>query len=281
MAFSAEISRQNPSCFLFIIDQSGSMLDNFNNPPKPKAQGVSDAINNLLQNLVIKCYVGGDDKPRDYYYVGILGYGQNVGSAFSGQLSSSNLNPISDIALNPARIEERTKKIDDGAGGLVDQKVKFPIWLDPVSQGGTPMTQAFQKANEIIETWLNQHPDCFPPTIIHVTDGESTDGDPSSEMQKLISKSSTDGNVLLFNLHLSNNPNAREIVFPGNKELLPDKYSEMLYNSASTLTSFMIETARKEYNLKVAENSKGFVLNGSLVSVISALSIGTKPSNLR
>ena len=279
MAYTAEISRQNPSCFLFVIDQSGSMSDNFSVPPKPKAQGVADAINKLLQNLVIKC--AKSEGIRDYYYIGVIGYGKDIASAFTGELAGNDIVPISEIANKPARIEERTKKVDDGAGGLVDQTVKFPIWFDAVSNNGTPMTQAFQKANSIIEGWLQQHPNCFPPTVIHITDGESTDGDPSSEMQKLTSQSSNDGNVLLFNLHLSDNPNARQLEFPGNTELLPDQYSQMLFKSASPLTSFMIDVAKKDYKLNVTENSKGFVLNGDLALIITAMEIGTRPSNLR
>lgn len=279
MAYSAEISRQNPSCFLFVIDQSGSMADNFSNPPKPKAQGVSDAINKLLSNLVIKC--AKSEGVRDYYYVGVLGYGKNIGPAFTGSIAGNDLVSISEIANNPARIEERTKKVDDGAGGLIDQKVKFPIWFDPTSSGGTPMTQAFQQANLIIENWIKQHPDCFPPTVIHITDGESTDGDPSNEMQNITNLSSSDGNTLLFNLHLSNNPNARTLEFPSNTEVLPDKYAELLFKSASQLTPFMLDIAKKEFNISVSDNSKGFVLNGDLALIITALEIGTRPSNLR
>ena len=81
-------------------------------------------------------------------------------------------------------------------------------------------------------------------------------------MQRLTSQSSNDGNVLLFNLHLSDNPNAKQLEFPSNTELLPDQYSQMLFKSASPLTSFMIDVAKKDYKLNVSENSRGFVLNG-------------------
>lgn len=54
--YSAEISRSNPTCFLFLVDQSGSMDDPFGGESgKRKAQGVSDAINRLLQTLVFRC----------------------------------------------------------------------------------------------------------------------------------------------------------------------------------------------------------------------------------
>jgi hypothetical protein len=280
MAYTAEISRNNPSCFLFVIDQSGSMSDNFGNQefPKRKAEGVSDAINRLLQNLVIKC--AKSEGVRDYYYVGVIGYGVTVGPAFSGALVGKELVPISEIANNPARIEERNKKVDDGAGGLIDQKVKFPIWFDPIANGGTPMTEGFRVANKFISDFIAQHPSCFPPVIIHITDGESTDGNPTSEMKSLLDKASDDGNVLLFNLHLSSR-NTQAISFPDNASNLPDEYAKMLFETASSLTPFMRNIAKQDYALDLSDGAKGFVLNGDLSLVITALDIGTRPSNLR
>lgn len=279
MAYTAEISRQNPSCFLFLIDQSGSMSDNIRGLEISKAQVLADAINKLLSNLCIKCSKDGDI--RNYYYIGVIGYGSSVGFALSGNLAGKDLVSVKEIGDNPAKIVEKTKKSPDGAGGLVDETVKFPIWFEPVASGGTPMAQAFAKANQIIDTWLAQYPDCFPPTIIHITDGEATDGDPKEEMKKIVAKTSSDGNVLLFNLHVSSNPNARTIEFPSNNESLPDQYSQMLFETASPLTEFMISIAKNEYSLNVSENSKGFVLNGDLALIITALDIGTRPSNLR
>lgn len=110
MPYSAEISRANPSCFLFLIDQSGSMADPFGagESNRRKADGVADAINRLLQNLVIKC--AKEEGVRDYYHVGVVGYGAHVGPAFSGSLTARELVPVSDIGNMPARVEERTKK---------------------------------------------------------------------------------------------------------------------------------------------------------------------------
>src|SRR5947209_14733564 len=154
MPYTAEISRSNPSCFLFLIDQSGSMDDAFGagESNRKKADGVADAINRLLQNLVIKC--AKSEGVRDYYEVGVIGYGSNAGPAFGGSLAGKDLVPISEIADNPARVEERTKKVDDGAGGLVDQTVKFPVWFDPQSKGGTPMVAALSRARDILSGWL-------------------------------------------------------------------------------------------------------------------------------
>jgi hypothetical protein len=279
MPYAAEISRTSPSCFLFLIDQSQSMADLFGSgeTPRTKAQGVADALNKLLSNLVIKCAKSGG--VRDYYHIGVVGYGATVGPAFTGPLSGRELVPVSEIATSPARVEERPKKVDDGAGGLVEQKIRFPIWFEPCANGGTPMCQAMAEAQRVVSGWLQLHPDCFPPVVIHITDGESTDGDPGDAMQAVRSLASSDGNVLLFNIHLSSK-DATEIIFPDSRASLKDAYSLMLFDTASPLTPTMQRFA-KDQGHAVGEGARGFVLNASLVTLIEALDIGTRPSNLR
>lgn len=279
MTYSAEISRANPSCFLFLIDQSGSMDDPFGGgeAARKKADGVADAINRLLQNLVIKC--AKSEGVRDYYHVGVLGYGSTVGPAFGGSLAGKELAPISEIADHPARVEERTKKVDDGAGGLVDQTVKFPVWFDAVAKGGTPMCGALSQAKSVLSSWLGQHPACFPPIVINITDGESTDGDPTAAAQGITDLSSDDGNVLLFNVHLSSQ-RAAPIEFPDGDATLPDDFAKLLFRISSLLPAYMRSIAQQE-GFPVTDGTRGFVFNGDMVSVIRFLDIGTRPSNLR
>ena len=138
MAYTAEISRESPSCFLFLIDQSTSMNEHVRagDETAQKANGVADSVNRWLQELSIKC--AKVEGVRDYYHVGLIGYGKAVGPGFAGAIAGREMVPISEIAESPARLEERTKKIPDGAGGLIEQTVRVPVWLDPIADGGTP-----------------------------------------------------------------------------------------------------------------------------------------------
>src|SRR5436190_9722124 len=100
MPYEAELTRANPTCLLFLIDQSSSMAEPFGGQAdKPKAQGVADGINRLLQNLILKC--AKSDGIRDYFHVGVIGYGGRVAWALSGPLSGHKLVPISLVANNP------------------------------------------------------------------------------------------------------------------------------------------------------------------------------------
>lgn len=279
MPYIAEISRANPSCFLFLIDQSGSMEDPFGGGQsnRKKADSVADAINRLLQNLVIKC--AKEEGIRDYFYVGVIGYGDKVGPALGGALAGKELASISDIGNQPARIEQRVKKVEDGAGGLVEQPIRFPVWFDPVAHGATPMCQALTLAHDVLSRWLPQHPDSFPPIVINITDGEATDGNPSGAAAALRSLQNNDGNVLLFNIHLSSK-GAQPIEFPESADQLPDQYAKLMYELSSPLTPTMRTLAQQE-GYSTGESSRGFVFNADMVSVIKFLDIGTRPANLR
>ncbi len=267
MPYTAEISSDNPSCFLFLIDQSTSMAEEISagDSNVAKATGVSDTMNRWLSELSIKC--AKSDGVRDYYHVGVLGYGKKVGTCLAGSADGEELIPISHIADNPARIEEK-------------DSIRMPVWFDAVADGGTPMCRAASQAEQIVQGWLDAHPDCYPPIVIHVTDGEATDGDPESRLRQLTTLSSSDGSTMLFNIHLSANPDAKPICFPDSADELPDEYSKMLFETASLVTPTMRALA-KEYGIKTTDKSRGFVLNADMVMLVQAIDIGTRPANLR
>ncbi|HEY9756827.1 MAG TPA: vWA domain-containing protein [Oculatellaceae cyanobacterium] len=280
MPYSAEISRTNPSCFLFLIDQSGSMQHPFPSAEgkKPKSEALADAINRLLQNLVIKC--AKSEGIRDYYEVGVIGYGgAAVGAAFGGNLAGKELVKVSELGQNPIRVEPRTRKMDDGAGGIITQQVKFPVWFEPKAIGGTPMCEALEKANFVLSKWILAHPKSFPPIVINITDGKPTDGNPAQPAYDLMSQRTLDGEVLLFNLLISAAKMA-PIEFPDNELVLNDEFARALFHISSPLPPYMRRMMAEE-GVNSNLNSRGFVFNADLVSVIRFLDIGTRPANMR
>jgi hypothetical protein len=273
MPYAAEIRRTNPTCFLFLVDQSASMLEAMGgNEEKSKAQGVADAINRLLQNLAIKC--AKSDGIRDYFHIGVIGYGGRVAPAFAGTLAGHSLAPISAIAKHPLRVEQRTRKVDDGAGGVMEQKFKFPIWFEAVAQGRTPMCQALQLAHATVSQFLREFPECFPPLVINITDGESTDGVPEKAAADLRNLASSDGNALLFNAHLSTKE-LRPIEYPVREGDLPDSFARLLFRMSSVLPPKFLSAAKAE-GFIVTPASRGFAFNADLVAVVRFLDIGTQ-----
>ncbi len=236
MSYSAEISRGNPSCFVFLLDQSGSMSELFGGEhAQRKADFVADVVNRTIHDLVIRCTK--TEEIRNYYYVSIVGYGGSVGPGFSGN------------------------------------------WMDPVANGGTPMCQAFSLVRQILDEWLSEHRVGFPPTVLHLTDGESTDGDPTNEAREILKQSTSDGQVLLMNCHVSAR-HPMKVEFPSDDSVLPDEFARMLFSISSVLPG-PFQRAATDIGLKMAEGTRGFVFNGDPVSVVQFFEIGTRPANLR
>src|SRR5712691_11696726 len=212
MPYQAEINRDHPTCFLFVIDQSGSM-DEKTESGRSKAQFVADVLNKTLYTLITNCSKA--DGVRNYFDVGVLGYGgAGVASGLGGALASEAIHPIAAVADAPLRVEERVRAVDDGAGGGVERKTKFPVWFEPKNEGGTPMREGLTRAAEVLAEWCDAHPNSYPPTILHVTDGEATDGNPEDVAKALRQLHTQDGQGLLFNLHVTAKT-GHEVIFPG------------------------------------------------------------------
>lgn len=277
MSYTAEVSRRNPTCFLFLIDQSGSM-----NAPMPgdatnsKARFVATAINRVLQELVIRC--SKDMSIYRYFQVGVIGYGATAGSVLSGNLRGQSLAWVDDLYQNPLRVEEITKKVSDGAGGLVEVAVKFPVWFDAVANGATPMVQAFQQAYTILQDWVTHYPTSFPPIVINISDGASTDGDPSFLAEQIKSLHTNDGNVLLLNLHVSSTQ-MKPLTFPQILDGAFDQYAHLLFRISSLLPTVMQEYAALR-GYSITNESRGFVFNAGIEDVVHFLDISTRTSHM-
>jgi hypothetical protein len=273
MTYQAEISRDNPTCFLFVIDQSGSM-DEITETGRSKADFVADVLNKTLYTLVTSC--SKSDGVRNYFDVGVIAYGgSDVATGFGGALAGSIVHPINAISEHTLRIEERQKKVDDGAGGILELKTKFPVWFDPKSLGGTPMRAAFTKARDTMADWCESHRGSYPPTILHVTDGQSTDGAPDEVADALRKISTKDGEALLFNLHVTT-AGGLQIVFPTAETELSDEYSRMLFRMSSPLPSHLAKFAG-DRGYEIADESRGFMFNGDPQCIVDFFEIGTRP----
>lgn len=280
MAYEAEISRSNPTCFLFLVDHSTSMQDPILGVPgnPKKSQFVADSINKALQSMVVSA--SKDMEIRRYYQVGVLGYGFEVKSILSGDLDSRELVWIDELYEHPLRIEERTITNISEDGEETEVKTKFPIWVEPENRGQTPMCAVLNKAVEILQEWVNTYPDSYPPTVINLTDGESNDGDAKVPAEMLRSLSTNDGNVVLLTVHASSNPYSQQIFFPSSEKELPDHFSKKMFAMSSVLSPNMRKTSGELLDTEINEDARGFVYNADITGIVQALEIGTRPANL-
>ena len=269
--YHAEISRQNPACLIFLIDQSGSMEEPIaGGTGEKKKQVVADAINRLLYNTVLRC--SKEDGVRPYFDIGVWSYDGTGGvkPAFNADLSS-----IAQIAEQPRRMETRKRRMPDGMGGVYEDEFQLPIWFDAVAQGNTPMNAAFNAVIAPLRAWVNQHATSFPPIIINLTDGAYTDQSPAATVSELMRLGTSDGRTLVFNCHISQTPGIA-VTFPSDGQAAGfTGLARELYELSSLLPEPMRRQAQaKGYQLE--NGARGYVYNADLVTMIDFLDIGTR-----
>ncbi|MCX5690326.1 MAG: VWA domain-containing protein [Planctomycetota bacterium] len=275
--YAARIDRQNPSCFLFLIDQSASMDESFQGA-RIKAEALADTVNKSIFNIASRCTFA--DGCRPYFDIGVIGYGgSEAANALAGPLAGQVLRPITEFEQHPLRVEERSQKVSDNAGGIIEQKVKFPVWVEPRMAGGTPMCAAFRRTREILSTWCASHPNSYPPTVIHVTDGQSTDGAPELLARDLCTLGTNDGAVLLFNLHITSAQHP-SVMFPDSDAVLGDQYAKLLFGMSSRVPS-PLHAAVGERGYAIGTESRFFGFNADPVSLVQFLQIGTLAAQQR
>lgn len=280
--YCQEISRTNKTCFLFLLDQSLSMEEPLGNSSHRKCDQLGAAINEWLQNIAIRA--SGDEGVKDWIDVGAFGYRTDpqaqpiIESALSGPLGGRPLVSVADIAMHPARIDTRVQVFDDDqTGEKLEVPVETPVWVDPVAEGGTPMCHMLYHAHQVLSDWIPQHRRSFPPVVIHITDGESQDGDPRPYADALKQLATDDGNVLLFNCHLSSS-SGESVLFPASDAGLPDELARFLFEMSSPLPEPFVRRAIAE-GFCVAPGARGMAFNADMICLIQFINMGTRAAS--
>jgi len=277
--YSQEISRQNKACFLFLLDQSFSMQETLSTSSNRKCDELVAAINGWLQNMAIRA--SGDEGIKDWVDVGVFGYRTDqranpiIESALQGPLAGRTMVSISEIGMNPARIDTRIQYFpDEKTGQMLELPCEVPVWVDPKADGGTPMCHMLYYTHEILGQWIAQHRYSFPPIVVHITDGESQDGDPTPYADAIKNLATEDGNVLLFNCHLSVTA-ANPFMFPSSEQGLPDELARVLFRISSVLPDPFYRHGMME-GFQLQQNARGMAFNADMVCLIQFLNMGTQ-----
>ncbi len=223
----------------------------------------------------------GDAGLRDWMDVGVIGYRTDEAASpiiepvLQGPLADKPLVSIVEIGNHPARIDTTIQKIEDeDTGESIEVPSDDPVWIDAVAEGSTPMCHVMHFAHGVLDGWIKEHAESFPPIVIHITDGESQDGDPLPYAEAVRALSTTDGNVLLFNCHLSMTT-ADEIVFASSEEQLPDALARVLFRMSSPLPEPIYNSAVAE-GFALAPGARGMAFNADMVVLIKFLDMGTR-----
>lgn len=262
--YSAAISRANPTLVVFLLDQSGSMETPFTRSLS-RSEYLGQVVDRAIEELASRCNKA--DGIRNYFDIAILGYGNQRLESLLGITAKQPWLPISEVAFAPLKI--RTD----------EQGLPHPQWVPIRHEGDTPMCAALQQACYLVGLWCNTHPASYPPTVINITDGESTDGDPEMAAHILRQLHTQDGQTLFFNLHVGDVPSGRgEIVFPESSVGL-DEYGALLFRMSSPMPPHLKEAARAE-GFRIFEDARFFAYGAGADLATRFLNLGTRPGKL-
>ncbi|HEY3641203.1 MAG TPA: vWA domain-containing protein [Xanthobacteraceae bacterium] len=257
-----------------VMDQSTSMNHRLKSG-QSKAAFLADVLNKTLYTIITNCSKA--DGVRDYFHVGVVAYGgEDAGNGFQGALGGEALHVVSRLAEAPLRVETRTKKVAGLNGDVMEQSVRFPIWFEPRSHGKTSMCAGLNAAIDVLGEWCAAHPSAFPPTVLHVTDGHPSDGNPEPMADRLKSLATADGGCLLFNLHVDVGQ-GEPMIFPNDERAIKDRFGKTLFRMSSLLPPHALEAAaRKGYDIR--PGARGFVFNAGIEAIADFFDIGTRPA---
>jgi len=185
-------------------------------------------------------------------------------------------NPFKKITVKE---EKRTRK------GTMIKEVDKVQWLEARCDGSwTHVHQALDKAKALLDQWMKEHheKDCYPPTIINITDGQfnhATREHIVQQANELKAMFTNDGNVLLWNIHITPN-NLEQVLLPiGKEELKGDKYSELLYDMSSLLPTRYNQAISDIRGDSVNARHVAMATNTDMSTLIQLMDIGT-PTNI-
>lgn len=262
--------QKTPGHLVFLIDQSTSMNVKDANG-KTRAEKVVEAVQDAIINCVDMCIAGTSVKNR--FFLTIIGYG--------GEPTPTVTTIKEDWAKN---------LIPD----LQALKTNGGTFIPVEALGWTPMAEAFDLAKECLEGWFEACQEKVDdgsylgipaPIIINITDGEPCDGSSTAKeraeasAKELLSLSGTDGNVTLFNLHISDE--GTEIVFPSDKAILngcPE--GEFLFDLSSDMPDEIAESARQKGIEGVCAGAKCMAVNVKGGTITTLINVGSDYSKI-
>lgn len=284
-AYTARIDREHPTAFIFLVDHSVSMRRStyFNGENISLSEAVARIVNNQINELVERCVK--NNETRHYFDVAVIGYGEEAYSAWNGTLEGRDFVSPEEIRNNPFKkiiVKEEMKT----RSGIQIKDIERKQWMEARDDGRwTHMDKAFKRAEGLLADWMSTHHnmDCYPPVIINITDGEYN-GCSDDTMQQLSnelkSMHTNDGNVLLFNIHVTPD-NIDDIIFPSDVCGL-DKYGEKLFSMASLLPLTYNNQINQIFNAQLDDDIRyrAMAVNTGMERLVKMLKIGTLSSSM-
>lgn len=175
MAYDILATSKTPALIIYVLDVSASMTQMMG--AKRRLDVVSGALLASIRQMVYRATKGTRVQPR--YRIAMLAYSDHVYDLLDG-----------------------VKTIDYLASKGIP---------DLVTMRNTDTAKAFSEVEKVLQREMENLAGCPAPLVCHITDGEYTGSDPEAIVRRIMAMQTSDGNVLVENIFISNNLLAEEI----------------------------------------------------------------------
>lgn len=266
-------SSATPGLLIILVDQSGSMMNTYCDGDS-RTEFSAKVINRVINTIIKKNF--NKDKPKNRCFISVIGYGLEVKELCSGFLE--------DLYNNPIRVENKTQKVSDGNGGLVETTVNQPVWIEPITKDvWTNMRDGFKMAKQLVEDWISDKPECPAPVIINISDGvpyydrlsiETCIKETTEVAKQIMNIHNADGNVLIFNAEIGDG--GHKIITPSSESevMSAGAPAQFLYDISSVIPDGYKDAARKN-ELDIKPGSRGCIFNADAVELIKLIDFGS------
>lgn len=299
-AYDRSIRRDQRGLFVFLLDQSASMSEPLRGEAYTKGEVATDLLNLLIDTIMHQAKVDTRTRLRkDYCDLLVIGYG-----ATAYPLLGTPDAPVPLSQLERLRKSLTDVEYDDGETRAVKE---VGVWVEYRADGEhTQMVYALDLAREAACQWIQREEirrlKSFPPVVIQITDGQHNGtGDPFKAASDLCTERTVDGNVLLFNCHVTTDDFSgnRRISFPSNvaevrrifdcaaqpagtarEDCEKERaWAETLFRMSSVVPQTMSKPsarAARPPQVNLPAGARGFVYNADAQDLISFLQFGTQ-----
>lgn len=277
--YSQEITRRHRAAFVLVLDRSGSMQERIRlgRMNITRAEAVTLMANALITELIDRCQR--TDALRNYYDIAVIGYANDEVESLLGKQGFISIEQLKQMAPERSNISIE-EELPDGSSAVVTHSVTE--WIKPKAEGKTPMYEALLRVRDLVGKWCAEpeNRESFPPIVINITDGESSDCD-DRELCDICSQirrqATADGNTLLLNIHISANNTIPSMVFPMTEELAAaDRYARTLAECSSIMPEAFNDSIQQIKGAGATPPFIGMGYNASIIELLSIINIGSR-----
>lgn len=278
--YDKQINHNNRTAFVIAVDCSTSMREmiTFNSQYMSKADAVALVCNYMIDELMSRATRS--EGVRDYYDIAVIGYsGEGVRSLLPS--AESGFISIRNLAHFKPEPEQYSYTLCAPNTPNTSVSITLHPWIKATAVGSTPMYEALIYIREMVEKWCNNRDNhnSFPPMVFNITDGECSDGsseDLIREAERITELKTTNGNVLLMNIHLSTYQSERCEAMPSNYRFTTQcPYKSTLFHMSSILPQNMEPLIAELIGSRFDGPYRCVAFNASMNELLMILNIGS------